>query len=174
MWIVFHKTRKCMDNDGYCLVHQSWYAANITYIGTTLQSKNCHCLQDKLVDTLPFVCMYIYIYIYIFQKDHLVASLDDLMSRYTPPVESHRYKIRFVPAVDSDASPEDIHGQVNYDSRLVSNIPATLYNYTCVLFLFHKSTRNIHYFYLSGCHRVVLMHSLIVYNNIKKNLKNPK
>ena len=42
----------------------------------------------------------------ILQKDHLVAALDDLMSRYTPPVQQHRYKVRFVPVVEENTTPE--------------------------------------------------------------------
>ncbi|OWF47152.1 uncharacterized protein LOC110454745 [Mizuhopecten yessoensis] len=57
-----------------------------------------------------------------YQKDHVVSSLDDLMSRYTPPVKQHRYKIRFVPVVDQDATEEEIiqHcSQVNSDLSVI-------------------------------------------------------
>nr|XP_022336011.1 uncharacterized protein LOC111132493 [Crassostrea virginica]XP_022336012.1 uncharacterized protein LOC111132493 [Crassostrea virginica]XP_022336013.1 uncharacterized protein LOC111132493 [Crassostrea virginica]XP_022336014.1 uncharacterized protein LOC111132493 [Crassostrea virginica] len=42
-----------------------------------------------------------------FQKDHVVASVDDLMSRYTPSVAPHRYKVRFVPVVQRESSEEE-------------------------------------------------------------------
>ncbi|KAI0234738.1 hypothetical protein LSAT2_014952 [Lamellibrachia satsuma] len=51
-----------------------------------------------------------------FQKDHVVSSLDDLMKRYRPPVEEHRYTVKFVPIVDEDCSEEDIARIVSYDS----------------------------------------------------------
>ena len=53
------------------------------------------------------------------QKDHVVSSLDDLMKRYRPPVEEHRYTVKFVPIVDEDCSEEDIARIVSYDSRCV-------------------------------------------------------
>lgn len=51
-----------------------------------------------------------------FQKDHLVASLDDLMSRYTPAVAPHRYRVRFVPVVQKDSSEEERYLQCMPDS----------------------------------------------------------
>lgn len=51
-----------------------------------------------------------------FQKDHVRVSLDDLMERYHPPVEEHRYTVKFVPIVDKDCSEEDIARIVSYNS----------------------------------------------------------
>ncbi|XP_013418493.1 uncharacterized protein LOC106179420 [Lingula anatina] len=51
-------------------------------------------------------------------KDHMVVAVDDLMSRYTPPVASHRYKIRFIPVVQRDATEEQIETLCNYDSSI--------------------------------------------------------
>ncbi|XP_048752200.2 uncharacterized protein LOC125663844 [Ostrea edulis] len=42
-----------------------------------------------------------------YQKDHVVGSLDDLMSRYTPHVAPHRYKVKFVPVVQEDCTEEE-------------------------------------------------------------------
>lgn len=50
------------------------------------------------------------------QKEHFLGSLDDLMSRYIPPVAPHRYKVRFVPVVDSDSSKEDILQLCTFDA----------------------------------------------------------
>ncbi|KAK3605672.1 hypothetical protein CHS0354_013469 [Potamilus streckersoni] len=51
-----------------------------------------------------------------FQKDHIVGSLDDLFSRYNPPVKPHRYRVRFVPVVKSDSTPDEIITQCSFDS----------------------------------------------------------
>lgn len=52
-----------------------------------------------------------------FEKDHIVVSLDDLMSRYIPPVEEHRYSIKFVPAVEEDVSDEVLAKITNFNSK---------------------------------------------------------
>ncbi|ESO98238.1 hypothetical protein LOTGIDRAFT_159033 [Lottia gigantea] len=54
-----------------------------------------------------------------YQKDHVVGSLQDLMSRYNPPVLSHRYKVRFIPVIDKGCTPSQIAQQCNYDSSLM-------------------------------------------------------
>lgn len=51
------------------------------------------------------------------QKDHLVTAVDDLMTRYIPPVESHRYKVEFVPVVDKESKEEERMQIVHYDSQ---------------------------------------------------------
>ncbi|KAK7507560.1 hypothetical protein BaRGS_00001495 [Batillaria attramentaria] len=50
------------------------------------------------------------------QKEHFVGALNDVMARYSPPVAPHRYKVRFVPVVDSDSSREDILQLCSFDS----------------------------------------------------------
>ncbi|XP_074645719.1 schlafen-like protein 2 [Tubulanus polymorphus] len=52
-----------------------------------------------------------------YQMDHIVASVDDLMSRYSPPVQSHRYKIKFVPCVSKNATDDEIAIQSSFDQR---------------------------------------------------------
>ena len=52
----------------------------------------------------------------------MVVALDDLLQRYTPPVEKHRYQINFVPVVDKDMTEKEIEIAVNYDSRQDSKI----------------------------------------------------
>ncbi|XP_061197361.1 uncharacterized protein LOC133205542 [Saccostrea echinata] len=42
-----------------------------------------------------------------YQKDHVIGSLDDLMSRYTPPVAPHRYKVKFVPVIQKECTEEE-------------------------------------------------------------------
>lgn len=44
-----------------------------------------------------------------FQKDHVVASIDEVFSRYVPPVKRHRYKVRFKPVLESDSMEEYEH-----------------------------------------------------------------
>ncbi|XP_063441186.1 uncharacterized protein LOC134721860 [Mytilus trossulus] len=51
-----------------------------------------------------------------YQQDHVMGSLDDLMSRYKPPVKKHRYRIKFVPVVDPKCSEEEIIKQCSYDA----------------------------------------------------------
>lgn len=41
-----------------------------------------------------------------FQKDHVMASIDEVFSRYSPPVKRHRYKVRFKPVLESDSVDE--------------------------------------------------------------------
>lgn len=50
------------------------------------------------------------------QKEHFLASLDDLMGRYTPVVPPHRYKVLFVPVVETNSSKEDILQLCSFDS----------------------------------------------------------
>ncbi|XP_060081569.1 uncharacterized protein LOC132560884 [Ylistrum balloti] len=56
-----------------------------------------------------------------YMKDHVVGSLDDLMARYNPPVKQHRYKVRFVPVVDKDATEAEIiqHTLANSDLSIL-------------------------------------------------------
>lgn len=56
-----------------------------------------------------------------YQKDHIVGSLDDLLSRYCPPVKSHRYKVKFVPVVDDEAQGEALLQQGNLDASSSSS-----------------------------------------------------
>ena len=58
-----------------------------------------------------------YIFHLFLQKDHLIVNLDDVMDRYTPKVERHRYKIQFVPVVPPNSSQEEITRTVNFDSK---------------------------------------------------------
>ena len=64
----------------------------------------------------PFLLLII---ILISQKDHIRLSLDDLMQRFRPSVEEHRYTVKFVPIVDEDYTEEDIARTVSYNSRCV-------------------------------------------------------
>ncbi|ELT93749.1 hypothetical protein CAPTEDRAFT_227361 [Capitella teleta] len=57
-----------------------------------------------------------------YTRDHLVAALDDLMSRYSPPVEAHRYKINFVPVVESETTQEQRAAIVRYNSERDSDL----------------------------------------------------
>ncbi|KAK6185162.1 hypothetical protein SNE40_007455 [Patella caerulea] len=57
-----------------------------------------------------------------YQKDHVTGSLQDLMGRYTPPVKSHRYKIKFIPVLSKGVSEKDITRQCSYDSSSVVDI----------------------------------------------------
>ena len=36
----------------------------------------------------------------------MTGCMDDLMQRYSPPVEPHRYKVKFIPVVDCDSTEE--------------------------------------------------------------------
>ena len=37
-----------------------------------------------------------------YQKDHVLLSVQDLFSRFDPPVDSSMYTVQFVPVVESD------------------------------------------------------------------------
>ncbi|RUS88083.1 hypothetical protein EGW08_004136, partial [Elysia chlorotica] len=52
-----------------------------------------------------------------YQKDHVVYSLRDLMSRYSPPVPAHRYRVRFVPVLSSDTPEKDREELASVDTR---------------------------------------------------------
>ncbi|XP_013083048.2 uncharacterized protein LOC106068289 isoform X1 [Biomphalaria glabrata] len=52
-----------------------------------------------------------------YQRDHVVGSLHDLMSRYTPPVPRDRYSIRFVPVLDSNIPLERREDLCMYDPK---------------------------------------------------------
>lgn len=42
--------------------------------------------------------------------------MDDLMNRYHPPVEEHRYSVKFVPVVDGNMSDDEIIKGVTFDA----------------------------------------------------------
>ncbi|XP_059145889.1 protein tofu-2-like [Physella acuta] len=52
-----------------------------------------------------------------YQKDHVVGSLHDLMTRYVPPVAPHRYKIKFVPVIAPKDKEEEMIELANFDSK---------------------------------------------------------
>lgn len=52
-----------------------------------------------------------------YQKDHVVKSMSDVMSRYSPPVPRHRYKVVFVPVLSSDTTEEDREELAKVDTR---------------------------------------------------------
>ena len=60
-----------------------------------------------------------------YQRDHIVARLDHLMSCYTPPVEQHRYSIQFIPVVYESDDESSIRGIINYDPRTFECCPET-------------------------------------------------
>ncbi|XP_064640322.1 uncharacterized protein LOC135495522 [Lineus longissimus] len=51
-----------------------------------------------------------------YQKDHLLTSMDDLASRYDPPLLKHRYKVRFVPVLDNNCTDDDISALTSFDN----------------------------------------------------------
>ena len=52
------------------------------------------------------------------QKDHITVNIIDLLSRrYLPPVERHRYKIKFVPVVEGDLTEDQREAALSYDAR---------------------------------------------------------
>ena len=53
-------------------------------------------LRFKLCCIIPFVLLH-------FQKDHIRLSVTTALSKFRPPVEPHRYEVRFIPVV----SPRD-------------------------------------------------------------------
>ena len=55
----------------------------------------------------------------VLQKDHVWTSVNEVMSRYKPPVEDHRWNIQFVPVVESKLNDREIKDLLRYDSRLV-------------------------------------------------------
>ena len=58
------------------------------------------------------------------QRDHIYASITDTMGRYTPVVEPHRYRVRFVPVVDKQPSERDIKEVLHFNSRYsIGGIP---------------------------------------------------
>lgn len=44
----------------------------------------------------------------VHQMQHITDNLSDLFTRYRPPVQSHRYKIKFVQVLEAGCSDEDI------------------------------------------------------------------
>ncbi|XP_064599194.1 uncharacterized protein LOC135465782 isoform X2 [Liolophura sinensis] len=54
-----------------------------------------------------------------YQKDHVQASLDDLMMRYSPPVKPHRYKLQFIPVLDKALSEQAKLQQCAYEQRMI-------------------------------------------------------
>ena len=53
---------------------------------------------------------------YNLQKDHITGSLDDLLNRYSPPVKSHRCRVKFVPVLDSEEQGEKFLQQGSLES----------------------------------------------------------
>ena len=54
--------------------------------------------------------------------DHLTSSINDLFSRYNPPVESHRYSVEFVPVVEANATEDEIIKTLTFDPGFVQRI----------------------------------------------------
>jgi len=54
-----------------------------------------------------------------YKMDHVEASLRDLMSRYSPPVEPHRISLYFVPVVSQSA--ENIQSMITFDPSKVAD-----------------------------------------------------
>ncbi|CAH1792835.1 unnamed protein product [Owenia fusiformis] len=52
-----------------------------------------------------------------YKKDHYVASVDDCMGRFNPPVDKSRYEVRFIPVVEPNSSQAEISAICSYDSR---------------------------------------------------------
>lgn len=52
-----------------------------------------------------------------YQMDHIVGAVNDLMTRYNPPVEQDRYKIRFVPVLGAFSTPEGRDQMMNFDPK---------------------------------------------------------
>ncbi|XP_048254713.1 uncharacterized protein LOC124142586 isoform X1 [Haliotis rufescens] len=44
----------------------------------------------------------------LYQKDHVVSSVQDLFSRYHPPVPTHRYMVKFVPVLGESSTEEQV------------------------------------------------------------------
>lgn len=97
-----------------------WLSVLVHYM--IYQYVSLYCLMllvDRLTNTSHIWCLIkiiIFWYRY-FQQDHVTGSLDDLMSRYKPPVKKHRYRLKFVPVVDHKCSEEEIIKQCSYDAR---------------------------------------------------------
>lgn len=53
----------------------------------------------------------------LLQMDHIIENLKDVMNRFKPPVEPHRYSVEFIPVVQSDMSMEDIKKAITFDPR---------------------------------------------------------
>ena len=51
------------------------------------------------------------------QMDHFRAQLEDVMGRYHPPVEPHRYDVKFIPVVNNNASDEEILSATTFKPR---------------------------------------------------------
>ena len=51
------------------------------------------------------------------QKDHVVKSMNDLMSRYSPAVPKHRYRVRFVPVLSPDTPEQEREELAKVDTR---------------------------------------------------------
>ncbi|XP_052815539.1 uncharacterized protein LOC128242431 [Mya arenaria] len=43
-----------------------------------------------------------------YQKEHIIGSVRDVMSRYNPPVKRHRYKVRFTPVFNNQEEGKEI------------------------------------------------------------------
>lgn len=56
------------------------------------------------------------------QMDHMLQNMEDLMRRYRPPVEPHRYSVEFLPVVQSNISDEELKKAVTFDPRFIARI----------------------------------------------------
>lgn len=56
------------------------------------------------------------------QMDHILQNMEDLMRRYRPPVEPHRYSVEFLPVVQSNISDEELKKAVTFDPRFIARI----------------------------------------------------
>jgi len=50
-----------------------------------------------------------------YKMDHIMVNMQDLMERYKPPVEKHRWKLIWVPVVSKTAVPAEIQMALQYD-----------------------------------------------------------
>ncbi|GFN80037.1 schlafen protein [Plakobranchus ocellatus] len=58
----------------------------------------------------------------LYQRDHVIKSMHDLMSRYSPPVSKHRYKVRFVPVLPRDTTEEEREELLKADTRGLAGV----------------------------------------------------
>jgi len=54
-----------------------------------------------------------------YMKDHIVGSMHDLMSRYSPPVDRQRYHIAFIPVLSATTNEEDRDKMAGYETKEV-------------------------------------------------------
>ncbi|XP_012947003.1 uncharacterized protein LOC101860387 isoform X1 [Aplysia californica] len=56
-----------------------------------------------------------------YQRDHIVGAMHDLMSRYSPPVDQRRYKVKFVPVLGASLTEEERLEMSKFDTKEVVN-----------------------------------------------------